>query len=402
MNNLRFLDNSQSNVFTFFDEDFTKNHDIFRELISGSKILVIGGAGSIGQSVTKLLFEQNPKILHVIDLSENNLVELVRDLRSSLGYIDGEFKTFAISTGSNEFKAFSRAEKNYDYIFNLSAMKHVRSEKDVFTLMRLLKTNILDTVDSINDLKSQNLKKYFCVSTDKAANPANLMGASKRIMEIFLARESNFVNISTARFANVAFSDGSLLYGFKKRIEKNQPLSAPKDIKRYFISHKEAGQLCLLSGFLGENRDIFFPKLTENLHLFSFKDIAINFLEINGYEPLECLSEEEARQKAKDLKIDSKKWPCFFFNSDTQGEKPHEEFFTSEEEPNFDKFKSIGIVKNIFKTGEEELDNFINSLKNLSNSYSWNKKNLERLIYPLVDGLEESYVSSEKNLDQKM
>ena len=221
---------------------------------------MIGGAGSIGQAVTKEIFKRNPRKLHIVDISENNMVELVRDIRSSDGYINGEFKTFALDAGSYAYDAFIKADGEYDYVLNLSALKHVRSEKDPYTLMRMVEVNILNTIKTIQQAKDKGIKKYFCVSTDKAANPVNMMGASKRIMEHFLMRESKDIDISTARFANVAFSDGSLLHSFNQRIQKKQPIVAPNDIKRYFVTPQESGELCLMSCLLGDTKDIFFPK----------------------------------------------------------------------------------------------------------------------------------------------
>ena len=276
-----------------------------KEKITKSKFLVMGGAGSIGQAVCKEIFRRDPKLLHVINLSENNMVELVRDLRSTVGYGSGTFETFAIDCGSIEFNSLIESEGPYDYVFNLSALKHVRSEKDPYTLMRMISVNILNTIKTTKLANKMGAKKYFCVSTDKAANPVNMMGASKRIMEMFLMRESLNQNISMARFANVAFSDGSLLHGFNQRFSKKQPFAAPNDVRRYFVTPKESGELCLLSGLMGENRDIFFPKLSEKLHLIKFSDIAINYLKDRGYEPYECESENEARTNADEL-INSK------------------------------------------------------------------------------------------------
>lgn len=263
-----------------FSNDLLSFEDDIRKEICNSKFLVIGGAGSIGQAVTMEIFKRDPKVLHVVDISENNMVELVRDIRSSVGYGSGDFRTFAIDCGSNEFLSFIEEEGPYDYIYNLSALKHVRSEKDPFTLMRMTMVNIFNTVETVRLAKKMNAKKYFCVSTDKAANPVNMMGASKRIMEMFLMRESLNQNISMARFANVAFSDGSLLHGFNQRFSKNQPLAAPNDIQRYFLTPQESGELCLLSGLLGKNRDIFFPKLNERLHLTTFSEIACSYIKI--------------------------------------------------------------------------------------------------------------------------
>ena len=217
-------------------------------------------------------------MLHVVDISENSTVELVRDIRSTLGYISGDFQTFAIDCGSSEFHAFMNWGDGYDYVLNLSALKHVRSEKDPFTLMRLINVNILNTIKTLNLASNKGAEKYFCVSTDKAANPVNMMGASKKIMEMFLMRESIKLPVSTARFANVVFSDGSLTHGFKQRISKFQPISAPYDVRRYFVTPQESGELCLVSCLLGENRDVFFPKLDPSLNLTTFSDIARQYL----------------------------------------------------------------------------------------------------------------------------
>ena len=246
-----------------FTADVARHEAELSRIVSESRFLVIGGAGSIGQAVTREIFKRKPKTLHVVDISENNMVELVRDVRSTLGYIDGDFSTFAIDCGSLQYDALIKWAGGYDYVLNLSALKHVRSEKDPFTLMRMVDVNVLNTISTIESAKAFGAKKYFCVSTDKAANPVNMMGASKRIMEMFLMRASESLPSSTARFANVAFSDGSLLHGFNQRFAKRQPISAPKDVRRYFVTPQESGELCLMSCLLGENRDIFFPKLSE-------------------------------------------------------------------------------------------------------------------------------------------
>ena len=303
-----------------FLEDLRKYETRLLKKISTSSFLVLGGAGSIGQAVVKEIFKREPLKLHVVDISENNMVELVRDIRSSLGYIQGDFKTYAIDVGSIEYDAFIKNDGKYDYVLNLSALKHVRSEKDEYTLMRMIDVNIFNTDKTIKQSIKNGAKKYFCVSTDKATNPVNMMGASKRIMEMFLMRGSLDIEISTARFANVAFSDGSLLHGFDQRIKKLQPIVAPNDIKRYFITPKESGILCLMSCIFGKNRDIFFPKLLESLHLRSMADIAVSYIKNEGYEPFLCNDEEEARRLIKTLPSEGK-WPCLFFSSDTTGEK---------------------------------------------------------------------------------
>ena len=276
-----------------FSEDIKTREYQIKDEVSSSKFLVIGGAGSIGQAVVQEIFKRNPKVLHVVDISENNMVELVRDIRSSKGYGQGDFKTFAIDCGSIEFTTLIDKEGPYDYVYNLSALKHVRSEKDPYTLMRMLMVNVFNTVKTVKLSKEMDSKKYFCVSTDKAANPVNMMGASKKIMEMYIMRESLDINISMARFANVAFSDGSLLHGFNQRFAKQQPFSAPNDVRRYFVTPQESGELCLLSGLFGNNREIFFPKLSEELHLIKFSEIASTYLKERGYSPVECNSEDE-------------------------------------------------------------------------------------------------------------
>ena len=328
-----------------FSKDISSQEDTLAKTIRDSRFLVIGGAGTIGQAVTKEIFKRDPEALHVVDISENNMVELVRDLRSTVGYGSGEFKTFAVDCGSIEFEALSKDEGPYDYIFNLSALKHVRSEKDPYTLMRMIMVNVFNIIKTLRLAKAMGAKKYFCVSTDKAANPVNMMGASKRIMEMFLMRESLTQEISMARFANVAFSDGSLLHGFNQRFAKRQPFSAPNDVRRYFVTPQESGELCLLSGLLGNNRDVFFPKLSEKLHLITFSEIAVRYLRQHGYEPYECSSEDEARDQAEEL-IAKKQWPCYFFKSDTTGEKDFEEFYTEKEDLDMERFDSIGVIRN--------------------------------------------------------
>ncbi|MDF1877759.1 UDP-N-acetylglucosamine 4,6-dehydratase, partial [Sulfurimonas sp. SAG-AH-194-L11] len=328
-----------------FTNDLSTLDEEIVQIVSQSSFLVLGGAGSIGQAVTKEIFKRQPKKLHVVDISENNMVELVRDIRSSYGYIDGEFATYALDIGSLEYDAFIQADGKYDYILNLSALKHVRSEKDPFTLMRMIDTNIFNTDKTIKQSIENGVKKYFCVSTDKAANPVNMMGASKRIMEMFVHRNSLNMEVSMARFANVAFSDGSLLHGFNQRIEKRQPIVAPNDIKRYFVTPQESGELCLMSCIFGENRDIFFPKLSAELNLISFADIAVKYLKEKGYEPYLCKSEDEARALVHTLPKEGK-WPCLFTVSDTTGEKDFEEFFTENETLDMDRFQNLGIIKN--------------------------------------------------------
>jgi FlaA1/EpsC-like NDP-sugar epimerase len=382
-----------------FTKDISSKEQELCKIVSGSSFLVIGGAGSIGQAVTKEIFKRNPRKLHIVDISENNMVELVRDLRSFYGYIDGDFQTFALDIGSIEYDAFIAADGKYDYVLNLSALKHVRSEKDPFTLMRMIEVNIFNTEKTVNQSIANGVKKYFCVSTDKAANPINMMGASKRIMEMYLMNLSHQITISTARFANVAFSDGSLLHGFNQRIQKKQPIVAPNDIKRYFVTPKESGELCLISCIFGENRDIFFPKLNESLHLMSFVDIAVKYLAILGYEPYLCRSEDEARALMTTLPK-QKKWPCLFTSSDTTGEKDFEEFFTDSEVLDMDRFENFGIIKNEGTFSQEKIDFFSNSIKDMKKTKKWNKEQLVDLFFKMIPDF--GHKESGKYLDSKM
>jgi len=382
-----------------FENDIYEYKQRLLEIVSTSSFLVIGGAGSIGQAVVKEIFKRNPSKLHVVDINENNLTELVRDIRSSHGYIEGDFSNFTLDIGSKEYDAFIESDGKYDYVLNLSALKHVRSEENPFTLMRMIDVNIFNTDKTIKQAIKNSTKKYFCVSTDKAANPVNMMGASKRIMEMFLMRRSKDIKISTARFANVAFSDGSLLHGFNQRILKRQPIAAPNDVKRYFVTPKESGELCLMSCIFGENRDVFFPKLNESLHLISFSDIAIKYLKFRGYEAYLCDSEEEARELINILP-DQGKWPCLFTESDTTGEKDFEEFYTSREKLDMDTFENLGVIKNESKYDENQLNNFEDAINNIKNSSSWNKKSIVDEFFKMIPGFK--YIDNGKYLNGKM
>lgn len=383
----------------FFEGDLENFDDQITDLIESSTFLVIGAAGSIGQSVTKEIFRRNPKKLHAVDISENNLVELVRDIRSSFGYIVGEFSTFAIDCGSDEFAALLNSNSEpYDYVLNLSALKHVRSEKDPFTLMRLLRVNVLNTISIHRQISESGSKKYFCVSTDKATNPVNMMGASKRLMEVFLFGSVG-IDVSTARFANVAFSDGSLLHGFNQRLLKCQPLSAPSDVRRYFLTHEESGQLCLISCLLGNDQEIFFPQLGRDFDLITFSEIAQRYLIKHNLRAVTCSSEEEARERISTLNL-TKEWPCFFFESDTTGEKPFEEFYTSDDSLNLNRFDSIGVIEQEFNRSEEALKLFETRIKELESRGRWSRLDLVELVQSLVPEFE--HRDTGKYLDSKM
>ncbi|MDG1974829.1 MAG: polysaccharide biosynthesis protein, partial [Flavobacteriaceae bacterium] len=323
----------------------------------------------------------------------------VRDIRSSYGYIDGDFKTFALDIGSDEYDAFFESDGNYDYVLNLSALKHVRSEKDPFTLMRMINVNIFNTDKTIEQSIKKGVKKYFCVSTDKAANPVNMMGASKRIMEMFVNRRSKDINVSMARFANVAFSDGSLLHGFNKRIEKKQPIVAPNDVRRYFVVPEESGELCLMSCIFGENRDVFFPKLNKNLNLIKFSDIAVLYLRDKGLEPIICETEEQARNYFNENKTDNN-WPCLFTKSDTSGEKDFEEFFTENEKLDMNRFDKLGVIKNELNYQDEKLIFFEKEIFKLKRLKDLDKNEIKKLFNYMIP----DFVHKEtgKYLDNKM
>lgn len=368
-------------------------------LVKKSDFLVIGGAGSIGQAVVENLFKRAPKSLHVVDISENNLVEIVRHLRSSIGYTTSDFQTFALDCGSQEFEAFVNQGRGYDYVLNLSAMKHVRSEKDPFSIMRMIDTNITNALKVIELLNRKRDTKYFCVSTDKAANPVNIMGATKRIMELFLMRDSDTLSVSMARFANVAFSDGSLLHGFNQRINKQQPISVPNDVKRYFITPKESGELCLLSCLLGENQDIFFPKLSDKIKLTGFKEILEGFLHNIGREPQYFETEDEARDNLATI-TETSKWPCFQFESDTSGEKEFEEFFTDNETLDMESFISVGVIKKSLSYDLQNLDRFTKRLDDIRSMPNWNKSDIVQAFDLVLDNF--SHLETGKSLNERM
>jgi FlaA1/EpsC-like NDP-sugar epimerase len=385
--------------FGIFDRDYDRLHNQLSDEIYGKDFLVIGGAGSIGSAVSLEIFKHNPRKLHVVDINENNLTELVRDIRSSLGYIDGDFSTYAIDCGSQQFKKFINEKGPYNYVLNLSALKHVRSEKDPFTLSRMIDVNIINIINSLKLFDHNELIKYFSVSTDKATNPINMMGASKRIMELILLDTNYNFNISSARFANVAFSDGSLLHGFTQRILKKQPITAPRDIKRYFITPHESAQLCLVSTIFGNNKDIFFPRLNENIKLTSFIEILEKYLATIGYEIYECSSENEARSKFSNLERKNQ-WPCYFFNSDTTGEKEFEEFYKSTDKVNYEKFSSIGVIEKVARHSIIDLNEFILTINKIRDKNKFNKNDYVLLFKQLLSDFD--HIEKGKSLDERM
>jgi len=329
---------------SMFLVDIESNIKQLTEKIAGKSVLVIGGAGSIGSSFIKAILPFKPATLVVVDTNENGLAELTRDLRSTKGmYVPEDYVPYPMNFASPVFEKMFRSRGGFDIVANFSAHKHVRSEKDIYSVEALLQNNVLQAKKLLDLLAEIPPEEYFCVSTDKAANPVNIMGASKRIMEDVIFAYSDKFPVKTARFANVAFSNGSLPAGFIARLQKLQPISAPSDVKRYFVSPEESGQICMLSCMLGNNREIFFPRL-EEAQMMTFDKIATAFLEEHGYEVFECSSDEEAIAKAVDLKDGSHKYPVHYSGSNTSGEKAYEEFYTDTEKVDMTRLNSLGVV----------------------------------------------------------
>lgn len=383
---------------SLFESDIIQHDAIISEIIQNNKFLVIGGAGSIGRGVVREIFKRKAKVLHVVDLSENNLVELVRSLRSDYAYITEDFDTFAIDCGEEYFQDFLE-NGNYDYIINLSAMKHVRSENSIHSMYRMIKTNILNPYLHCQVTRHLKLKKYFCVSSDKAANPANFMGATKRLMEYALFGTLQKHPVSMARFANVAFSDGSLLDGFKNRLEQGHPITIPDNIRRFFISSEEAAQICLLSTLFADDKQIAIPNNNASLNLTSFHHILEQVLASRGLAPYFCESEDEARKYFENNRI-NKHWPVFKFESDTTGEKHFEEFYTSREKVLSSDFKNIDYVRFESDISQEDIFSFIENLANPTILYTHNKSKIITLFTEFLNGFE--HVEKNKYLNQRM
>lgn len=382
-----------------FDQDLERAASELAGRVADSSFLVLGGAGTIGQAVVKELFQRKPRRLHVVDVSENHLVELVRDIRSSLGYIEGDFRTLSLDCCGKEFWAFLDSQEPYDYVLNLSALKHVRSEKDPYTLMRMINVNVLNTERSLRHAEKTGTQKYFGVSTDKSVNPTSAMGASKRVMELCLMRAGRRLAVSTARFANVAFSDGSLLHGFLQRVRKKQPISAPWDVQRYFISAQESGQLCLMSCLLGHNRDLFFPKPCDELQPTRFDTIAERFLQSLGYDPHVCETEDEARSRVAELAVRNQ-WPCYFFESDTTGEKDLEEFYTDADIVDWERFAGVAVIKSSEPKGDEVLDAFLARIRSLREDGDWTREDILDALRAAVPNF--THKETHKYLDDRM
>ena len=385
---------------SMFLSDIELNKGKLQREIAGKSLLVIGGAGSIGSSFIRVILPFKPSKLVVIDLSENGLVELTRDLRSSHGVIvPGDYRTYTLDFSNPLFERIFREENGFDIVANFSAHKHVRSERDRYSVEALIENNVLKAKKFLDLLVEYPPKHFFCVSTDKAANPVNIMGASKRIMEDMIMAYTPFFKVTTARFANVAFSNGSLLAGFIDRIMKHQPLVAPKDVKRYFVSPEESGQICMLACILGNSGEIFFPRLHEG-QMMTFSLICDKFLETLGYEKHECTTDEEARAFAYEMPEGSLSYPVVYFESDTSGEKDFEEFYVPGERVNMERFRSLGVIEEVNKRSKRELDVFLKELEEIFISPDFNKREIVKAMQRFLPNFQ--HIERGKNLDQKM
>ncbi len=384
---------------SMFYQDIKANKDELNQKINGKSVLVIGGAGSIGSSFIKALLPFKPRTLVVVDTNENALAELTRDLRSTKGmYIPADYIPYPMDFASPIFEKMFRSRGGFDIVGNFSAHKHVRSEKDIYSVETLLQNNVLHAKLLLNLLSEFPPEEYFCVSTDKAANPVNIMGASKRIMEDVIFSYADRFPVKTARFANVAFSNGSLPAGFLARIQKLQPLSAPSDVRRFFVSPEESGQICLLSCILGENRTIFFPKL-EKAQMMTFDAIGTELLKAHGYDVLECSSDNEAINKAEDLIKGSKLYPVYYSISDTSGEKSFEEFVTDTEMADYERFKSLGVIVGKEIPDKSKIEKLFNDLNEVFNRET-TKEEVISVMQAYLSNFE--HIETGKNLDSKM
>lgn len=385
---------------SLFVDDVINNSKLLTERIQNRSVLVIGGAGSIGSNFIKAILPFRPASLVVVDTNENALAELTRDLRSSKGiYVPIDYVTYPMDFASPVFEKMFVKCGGFDIVSNFSAHKHVRSEKDIYSIEALLQNNVLHAKRLLDLLVKYPPEEYFCVSTDKVANPVNIMGASKRIMEDIIFSYSDKFPVKTARFANVAFSNGSLPAGFLARIQKLQPISAPSDIRRYFVSPEESGQICMLACMLGQNRAIFFPKLKE-AQMMTFNAISTELLKAYGYEVIECSSDEEAIEKAEDLKKGSNRYPVYYAVSDTSGEKPFEEFITDSETADMEKFGSLGVITGKEIPDKEKIEKLFIELNAAFDKEETTKEEVITIIKAYLPNFE--HIETGKSLDGKM
>ena len=385
---------------SMFLKDISDHKEQLSEKIAGKKVLVIGGAGSIGSSFIKAMLPFKPEALVVVDTNENALAELTRDLRSTKGmYVPEDYIPYPMDFASPVFEKMFRSRGGFDIVGNFSAHKHVRSEKDIYSVEALLQNNVLHAKKLLDLLAEYPPEEYFCVSTDKAANPVNIMGASKRMMEDVIFSYSDKFPVKTARFANVAFSNGSLPAGFLSRIQKLQPLSAPSDVKRYFVSPEESGQICMLSCMIGANREIFFPRLEEE-QMMTFDKIATALLEEYGYEVLQCESDEEAIEKAEALKAGSMRYPVHYSGSDTSGEKAYEEFYVESEKVDLARLKALGVITDKKIPDKNKIQKLFDQLTAAFERVETTKEDIVKIMHEYLP--EFQHMEAGKSLDSKM
>jgi len=385
---------------SMFLADIEANRDKLSAEIKDKSVCVIGGAGSIGSSFIKAVLPFKPSKLIVIDLNENGLAELTRDLRSTYGmYVPAEYRAYTLNFADPIFERIFREEKGFDIVANFSAHKHVRSEKDKYSVQALIENNDIKAKRLLDLLAVYPPKHFFCVSTDKAANPVNIMGASKRIMEDMIMAYTTKFKVTTARFANVAFSNGSLPDGWINRVDKKQPLAAPNDVKRYFVSPEESGQICMLACILGKNGEIFFPKLGEE-QMLTFSSICDKFVADMGAEKEEFSNDEDAKRFAKEMPFGSKKYPVVYFKSDTTGEKAYEEFYVPGEKLDMNRFKSLGVIEEVAKRPMNEIDSFFAEMEHIFAKADFTKEEVVKAIKKFIPNFE--HEEKGKNLDQKM
>jgi FlaA1/EpsC-like NDP-sugar epimerase len=385
---------------SMFAADIEANKETLENEIKGKKVCVIGGAGSIGSSFIKAVLRFEPKSIVVVDLNENGLAELVRDVRSTYGlYVPGEFRCYTLNFADPIFERIFREEHGFDIVANFSAHKHVRSEKDRYSVQALIENNDIKAKKLMDLLCEFPPKHFFCVSTDKAANPVNIMGASKRIMEDLVMAYNKYFKVTTARFVNVAFSNGSLPDGWIHRMQKRQPLAAPRDVKRYFVSPEESGQICMLACILGRGGEVFFPKLGEN-QMLTFSAICDDFVKAEGFEKKECGSDEDAKHYASEMGYDSDTYPVVYFKSDTTGEKAYEEFYVPGEKINMERFMALGVVEETTRRPMPEVNAFFEKLEGLFAKEDFTKAQVVEAIKEFIPNFE--HEEKGKNLDQKM
>ena len=390
---------------SLFEADIKANTEKLTQEIEGKKVCVIGGAGSIGSSFIKAVLRFEPTSVVVVDLNENGLAELVRDVRSTQGlYVPDEFRCYTLNFADPIFERILREENGFDIVANFSAHKHVRSEKDRYSVQALIENNDIKAKKLMDLLKGYPPKHFFCVSTDKAANPVNIMGASKRIMEDLVMAYNKYFKVTTARFANVAFSNGSLPDGWIHRLQKKQPLVAPSDVKRYFVSPEESGQICMLACILGNGGEVFFPKLGED-QMLTFSAICDGFVKANGFEKDPCSSDKEAILKAstlnlEPLNLEPVKYPTVYFSSDTTGEKSYEEFYVPGEKIDMQRFQALGVVEQTTRHEMSEVDGFFEKLEGIFAKEDFTKAQVVEAIREFIPNFE--HVEKGKNLDQKM